>query len=131
MKKFILLLTLAGCSSNWVQKDYASRSGVVSYLDQGAGMVVDSRRKDAMEKMKEFCGGEFTIQREVSQSQYAGNYQSSNTNYSGSVNTQARVNSFGSTASGSANSQIQGNSATTGVSFPVYQNYAYLLFQCN
>lgn len=71
MKYLIILCILtSGCaSSTLVRKQYEPvRGGTVQYLNEGAGFVINSRIKDAKQKMWAFCGGEYKITAEGSNS---------------------------------------------------------------
>jgi hypothetical protein len=67
--KFVIILflfssgiALSGCSAKLVRQQFKpTKGGIVSYKNQGLGMVVEKRRNDANEKMNEFCGGPASI----------------------------------------------------------------------
>lgn len=76
MRVWILvgLLVFSGCSASMVStrgagdSKYApvndAKGGTVSYLNQGAKGVIQSRRNDAYKKMHDFCKGEYRIAKE-------------------------------------------------------------------
>lgn len=61
---FILcFLVLSGCvTTSLVRKNFTPRrGGVAKYLNEGAGFVIDGRKKSAGQDMRKFCGGDIKI----------------------------------------------------------------------
>ena len=48
-------------SSKYGPQNTRGRVGIVKYLNQGAGFVINSRRNDAYEMMYDDCGGKYDI----------------------------------------------------------------------
>lgn len=108
---FGLLALVGGCTTfataDLVSFDFESRSGVVSYLNDGYYQnVIEARKTKAEQIMKDQCKGQYQITKLMNQGQYVGSY------------TTASANPYSATPSASA------------MSFAAYQNYAYLAFEC-
>lgn len=61
---FVFSLLLGGCGASLVTSTRGTRGaevGVVKYLNQGMGAVIDSRRQSALELMQRDCGGAYEI----------------------------------------------------------------------
>jgi hypothetical protein len=104
-----LMFLLAGCaSSTFVRKNYGpNKSGVVSYLNQGADFVINSRREHALDQADKFCGGTgATLISESNEYSSGGTVTNTNANMAG--------NSF------NANS----------VSYNLGSNHMYIYFNC-
>lgn len=67
--KYLIFFLLCGCAANHVtlptKSEFAPKDyepiGVVSYLNQGADFVINSRREDAYKKMYMVCRGSYKI----------------------------------------------------------------------
>lgn len=101
------LVFLGGCAifnrAELKVYDFETREGVVSYLNDGISWAVSDRRSKAEVIMRERCGGNYRITKELTQSQYAGTYTTVNPNSYGGV---------------------------SGMGTAINQEYVYLAFKC-
>lgn len=109
MRILILLSTifLSACSAKLVHKNFKDRTGIVSFLNQGASTVIDARRRDAEEKMRQFCKSDYAILAETNKSRFAGTVSNL-----------------------SASTDYYGNTSFNGSSTQLYANHLYIFFEC-